>query len=213
MVAIRKFPRDAHAVASKLGGNFTSMEEMESKDLLRHAEILDRCEGTARALAALAFAGLCVTQVGRHLATAKARLHAGFLPSVTQGAANQAAIEALCEVAQSSEPSAVAGALAAISRLPGSKTYRRELLTEMQSTLRLATSMPGRPWVEVAWEVRDRSRRNGRTIERRIVSRTLLIKGLEFDHAIVLNADELDAKDLYVAMTRGSKTLTVLSSG
>jgi hypothetical protein len=51
---------------------------------------------------------------------------------------------------------------------------------------------------DVAWEVRDRARRDGRRIERRIVSRTLLIKGLEFDQAIVLNADELDAKNLYV---------------
>jgi DNA helicase IV len=49
-------------------------------------------------------------------------------------------------------------------------------------------------------------------VDRRIVSRTLLIKGLEFDHAIVANADELDAKELYVAITRGSKSLTILSA-
>jgi hypothetical protein len=212
-VAIRKFPRAAHEIASRLGDNYTSMEEMESKDLLRHAEIIDHRHGTARALAVVDFAALCVTQVGKHVATAKKHLGSGVLPTATPGAANQAAVEALCQVAQSPEPAAVASALAAIARLPDSKTYRRELLTEMQGTLRLAASAPGRPWADVAWDIRDRARRNGRALERRIVSRTLLVKGLEFDHAIVLNADELDIKDLYVAMTRASRTLTVLTSG
>lgn len=44
------------------------------------------------------------------------------------------------------------------------------------------------------------------------MSRTLLIKGLEFDHALVLSADELDARNLYVALTRGSRSLTVLTA-
>jgi DNA helicase-2/ATP-dependent DNA helicase PcrA len=44
-----------------------------------------------------------------------------------------------------------------------------------------------------------------------IVSRTVLVKGLEFDHALVLDADSMDAQNLYVAMTRGSRSLTVLS--
>lgn len=65
---------------------------------------------------------------------------------------------------------------------------------------------------KTAWIMRDKGRVWGRTVDRRTVSRTLLIKGLEFDHAIVLNADELDAKELYVALTRGSKSLTVFSS-
>ena len=43
------------------------------------------------------------------------------------------------------------------------------------------------------------------------VSRTLLVKGLEYDHAIVLDADKLDTKQLYVALTRGSHRLTILS--
>ena len=46
----------------------------------------------------------------------------------------------------------------------------------------------------------------------RIVSRTLLIKGLEFDHSVVLDPSELDAKHLYVAMTRGARTLSILGT-
>ena len=115
-------------------------------------------------------------------------------------------------MAEDEAPAAVSSALSAIAELPESKTYRSELLREMQNTMRLAASKPEMAWGDVAWEVRDRARRDGRRLERRIVSRTLLIKGLEFDHVIVLNADELDAKNLYVALTRGSKTLTVLTA-
>ena len=41
--------------------------------------------------------------------------------------------------------------------------------------------------------------------------KTLLVKGLEYTHTIVLDANILDANNLYVAMTRGSTSLTVLS--
>ena len=211
VVAIRKWPRDAHNVASKLGGNFTSMEEMESKDLLAHASAIGSCDGPQRALRVISFSKTCITQVGKHLRTAEDRFKAGRLPTVTNGAGNQHAVEALRQVATDEAPTAVSGALTAIKNLPGSKTYRLELLGEMQRTLRLAASMPDVPWDDIAWEVRDRARRDGRTLERRLVSRTLLIKGLEFDHAIVLNADELDQKNLYVALTRSSKSLTVLT--
>ena len=58
---------------------------------------------------------------------------------------------------------------------------------------------------------RDRTRESGRAVAPRTVSRTMLVKGLEYDHAVVLDAAQLDAQELYVAATRGRRTLTVLS--
>ena len=40
---------------------------------------------------------------------------------------------------------------------------------------------------------------------------TLLLKGLEAEVAVVLDAGNLDARNLYVAITRGSKKLIVCS--
>jgi len=212
VVAIRKWAKNAHLVASRLGGNYTSMEEMESKDLFNQAASLDNTSGNELAVAVIEFARLCVTQVSRQLGAAEGRFRDGSLPVARRGAPNEAAIEALRRVAEDDNPRVVAEALLAIRRLPESKTFRAELLSEMVAILKTAASTPGRPWADVAWEVRDRARRNGRVLERRVVSRTLLIKGLEFDHAIVLDADELDEKNLYVALTRGSKSLTVLTA-
>jgi len=50
-------------------------------------------------------------------------------------------------------------------------------------------------------------------IHQKLIGTTLLVKGLEYDHAVILDADVLDAKHLYVAMTRGSKSLTIIGTG
>ncbi len=64
---------------------------------------------------------------------------------------------------------------------------------------------------QAARVIRNRTRRLGRVLPRCAVGTTLLVKGLEFDHAIVLDAEKYDAKNLYVAMTRGSRSLTIVS--
>ncbi len=56
------------------------------------------------------------------------------------------------------------------------------------------------------------SRTLGRTIDKRTIATTLLAKGLEFDHAVILDASQIaDAENMYVAMTRGAKSLTILT--
>ncbi len=49
----------------------------------------------------------------------------------------------------------------------------------------------------------------------RSIGSTLLVKGLEFDHVVILRGVEWQRswgnyKDLYVALTRGSKTTTLM---
>jgi hypothetical protein len=76
---------------------------------------------------------------------------------------------------------------------------------------------------DAAWKAREITRRSGRKLPGRLASTVLLVKGLEFDHAVIVNADELismkqpvdplyGAKCFYVAATRASKSLTIFSS-
>jgi hypothetical protein len=61
--------------------------------------------------------------------------------------------------------------------------------------------------------IRNRLRYSGRKSREKLLSKTLLVKGLEYDHAIIANADAIGHhKHLYVAMTRPRKTLTILSA-
>ena len=99
-----------------------------------------------------------------------------------------------------------------VGAIPGAVIYRRELWFDMDRALARMEGDPSIPLATHAWEVRDVGRQRGRRVDPRTVSRTLLIKGLEFDNAVVLDADMLDTQNLYVALTRGSTSLTVLSA-
>ena len=91
--------------------------------------------------------------------------------------------------------------------------YRRELFVEMKRAAQEFATGKHVSFEEAAYAIRSKTRLYGRKLDNRIISRILLIKGLEFDHVIVLNADQLQNREnLYVAITRGSQSLTVLSS-
>lgn len=57
----------------------------------------------------------------------------------------------------------------------------------------------------------EQYRHAGRSLARRAVRSTLLLNGLEADVAIVLNPETMDAKPLYIALTRGARQLFVCS--
>lgn len=210
VVAIRKWARDAHATSQRLGGSFTSMEEMDCNDLQTFAQLLDRATGTDLAGALIGFAKSCMTEVGSHLSTAAKRLSEGKLPRTRTGSESSAAVLALAAVAERSTAGDVGVALEAIRSLPGTKVYRRELFREALRTVASVNAKEFSSFADAAWHIRDRARHRGRRPDSRVLSRTLLVKGLEFDHTLVLEPSELDAKNLYVALTRGSASATVL---
>lgn len=64
---------------------------------------------------------------------------------------------------------------------------------------------------DAAIRMREQNRLLGRPLPKRAVGSTLLLKGLEAEIAVILDADALDPANLYVAMTRGSRRLIVCS--
>ena len=90
--------------------------------------------------------------------------------------------------------------------------FRPELFYEMCSALESYDLGTFTALDDAAWSVREKTRRVGRHLRHRTVGSTLLVKGLEFDHALILDADVLRRKELYVALTRGARSLTVISS-
>jgi hypothetical protein len=108
-------------------------------------------------------------------------------------------------------PARVLEALEAIKDLPGGVLYRREAWRDTLKALKAASAGGDVTVSQALTRMRNRARILGRAAETRVISRPLLIKGLEYDHAIVLNAERLTATELYVALSRGRKTLTVVS--
>jgi hypothetical protein len=89
--------------------------------------------------------------------------------------------------------------------------YRRELYSALCAALRMVISRTHASLSDAIWDVQNRRRHAGRRFAKRSIGSTLLIKGLEFDHAIVVDVERLRRNDLYVALTRGSGTVTVIS--
>jgi hypothetical protein len=69
---------------------------------------------------------------------------------------------------------------------------------------------------EAAAQLREQRRHSGRSIPNKAVGSTLLLKGLEADHTLLLDADNpgrsrMTKEHLYVALSRGAKSVTVFS--
>jgi len=113
-------------------------------------------------------------------------------------------------MASSPTPETVEAAFRAIEVLGGT-LFRKEAWNDMLRALRVwregATTL-----AEAVRTVRDRCRVVGRRDMRLTVSRPVLIKGQQFDECVVVGADALNARELYVAMTRPRMTLTVMSA-
>lgn len=114
----------------------------------------------------------------------------------------------------------VAPALATLSqamyRIAGAEEghcYAHEAWFDMARAIGQAAVDQTRQSTDHLIAIRNRLRYTGRQPRKALLSRTVLVKGLEYDHVVVANADAIgDHKDLYVALTRPRKTLTVLSA-
>ena len=97
------------------------------------------------------------------------------------------------------------------------RVYRATPFHMFMETLRRVSSDPDLNLVDVFISLREHRRHKGRMITGRSVGSTLLLKGLEADHVIILDADhpeprkKMNAKHLYVALTRGAKSVKVFS--
>jgi hypothetical protein len=101
--------------------------------------------------------------------------------------------------------------LVEMNKQGGVRTFRPAVLRACIKALQLCNGPDGLSFHEAAIRMREQNRLIGRPIPKRAVGSTLLLKGLEADVAVILNAAVLNARNLYVAMTRGSKALTVCS--
>jgi hypothetical protein len=107
---------------------------------------------------------------------------------------------------------AAADVLVEIGKQGGVRVHRPAVLRACLRALQLCGAAEGLSLHDAAIRLREQNRLIGRPLPRRAVGSTLLLKGLEGDVAVVLNAAALDSRNLYVAMTRGSKGLIVCSS-
>lgn len=213
VVAVHKWPGQCHKLAKKLKGLFSSMEELAGKHLLRTARAVDAAEGATIAVELLEFARSCMTKLPSGVKRTAEAFQEGKRAQTRATRRHREVYLALNRMADEPSPRSMLAGMDALETLPEPFIHRRECWNEMKRALRILDSEARVTTLEEAvLQVRDRTRRLGRRTERRTISRTLLVKGLEYDHAVVLDADLLkDPRELYVALTRGRRAVTVLS--
>ncbi len=95
--------------------------------------------------------------------------------------------------------------LVEINKDAGVRVYRPPVFRACLRALELCCGPDGSTFQDAAIRMREQNRVLGRTLPRRAVGSTLLLKGLEAEVVVILDADNLNARNLYVALTRGSK--------
>lgn len=198
-----------HLLARTMGGKFSSIEEVEGKDLHSFIKKLSSAKTTKQGfLLALEFGKKCFTGMTKALTAGTQKGEVAKQSKVTKYPLVLHAANAYLGNPTSAHLRAF---FLALKANPETSSYRRDLLYRFLNVLKIHIDGGGATLTEAANLYQRDMRHTGRPIShRKLIGTTLLVKGLEYDHAVILDADSLDAKDLYVAMTRGAKTLTIV---
>ncbi len=200
----------SHKLAQSLAGKFSSIEEVEGKDLFTFLNRFQSAKTvSAGFLLALKFAKKCFTGVDDTLTAGTKRGEVAKKIKTTKypvilNAAN-------CYLTDPTSKN-LRSFFCLVRDNPKTGTFRRDLLNRFLNVLRINIVDGATTLLESAHTYQMEFRHSGRPLRHtKLIGTTLLVKGLEYDHAVILDADSLSLKELYVAMTRGSKSLTILT--
>jgi superfamily I DNA/RNA helicase len=195
------------SLASKI--RCTTIEPVACRSLTEFVAKLRSVSGKLRLKVVLEFAASVMTGVNKTAFERRAhKLSGGWLAKKPRTDAESAALEVLA----SDNVRAVLSLLEGLRRQIAKPPHRRELLSATCNTLRLVITGEQEDLESAVWHVQNRVRHDGRRLAKRSVGSTLLVKGLQFDHAVIVAPSKLNKNDLYVALTRASRTITIVST-
>lgn len=198
-------PDSQRRFASQINGA-TTVEAVDLRDLVQFAGRLSlTAPGIVRETAE--FAATLMTAVGPDDLVRR-------VDSLLAGRARNPANDlehAAIDLVRAPSYGGVARLLSELNRQPGVHVHRPVVLRNCIRALNSASGTAGLSFQDTAIQAREQYRTLGRTLPRRGVGSTLLLKGLEAEVCVILEGDLLNAKNLYVALTRGSKRIVVCS--
>jgi DNA helicase-2/ATP-dependent DNA helicase PcrA len=195
-----------------LRGQATALETVECKEVSNDIQNVIESEGDERGLKLVILLKKCMTSIPRVLATPINHLNDGQLPDVGRLRNYKEQAAALREAIIQDDSASLLCLIETLQSTPEVITYRKEYVSRLVRALRGCCEDNSLAILDSLACVRERDRITGRTNYGHVVGTTLLLKGLEFDHVIVVRAHELTKKNLYVALTRGTKSATVISN-
>lgn len=199
------------AIARSLGKQrFSTIEPVECKAIFGATRKLATTNGPKRLEATLDLLEKCMSGVGR--ADFKKAVAARKLGRKLGETRFGTLIGLALALEQDASNASCLALIDGFAGLPACHVYRREMLSAVRSALKLIMSGENVSLAEAVWRVQNQLRHAGRRVPYYSVGSTLLVKGLEFANVVIVHSPNLSNKDWYVALTRATHRITILSS-
>jgi len=183
-----------HALAKNTSGAFSSIEEVEGKRLFLFLKNYDQENSSKeKLLLAIEFARVkCMSGVNNALSKGTKR---GESVPIRQNTKNPSIVLAANKLLESCTPNNLRNLMRELKEASETTLYARDLFNRLMQVLSDFDPVSDTGLIDAANKFQKRFRHTGRPIRYpKLVGTTLLVKGLEFDHAIVLDAASLSKK-------------------
>jgi DNA helicase-2/ATP-dependent DNA helicase PcrA len=193
-----------HTLAKSMNNIYQTIEPLTSNDLCNYAKKIELTNGDDRLKNVINFSKTCLTKISnscqkvlsenKHLDDVEIKLKDHF-----HNIKNNNKLNYVYDLFSFFE----------IAFIP---TYKRkQLWREMKEGLHEVVFGHIDSLEDAVWHIRNQFRFNKKRIPERCISRTVLLKGLECNHVIIIRPELFDMKNLYVALTRASSKVTIIS--
>ena len=110
------------------------------------------------------------------------------------------------------EPELAQRILKAVEKATGVSCHRRQLISILDIALSGLIAGDYADFATAADSAVESIRQRGRRLPRYSVGSTLLVKGLQVDEVLLMNANQLSTRDLYVALTRPTRKIVIFTN-
>ena len=201
-------PRSRHDFASVSQG-IDVVEPVELSDVIAVASEIENMSGTGLVDHVLKSLSTMMTGISRPKITQRiATIQAGR--NRTPATQFELAVKAIIDIG---DMRSLFHLLSCAEDDSNIRIYRKGAFFALKSAVQQCISDPSKTLKQAAEVVREQRRHQGdRRVSKRAIGSTLLLKGLEADHVLILDAGAMNTQNLYVALSRGAKSITVFSS-
>jgi len=203
-------PNKPHSLAENQKNRYKTIEPITSDEICKHAKDIESNTGKKRLDSVLRFAYECLTNVVTPCRYMRNRMvNNQYRP---RGEEKKKLHELFSKIISESDLQSIRDLYNYLIQIYVPTYRRNQPWNEMKKGLEGVIVGNYEKLEDAVWQVRNVYRFVGRKIPNRCISRTVLIKGLECEHGVVIDADSFKSKNLYVALTRASNSLSILSN-
>ena len=201
-----QYEQEAHSFAQKMGGKYYSQEEIECKTLRDITkDIQDNSYNTVIAIYKLA--EKCFTQFNAQLGNIYRKIQKRDYNFKRISKNKEIAIESIKAI----QTNNYTGLLQEFENNKEMKIYRKELWCELKRVLNEVRLNTSKDISEIIEDIRNTSSTTRKYKYKNLVSRILLVKGLEFNTVVLVNPEKLTKELFYVGISRPTERLIIVS--